>query len=130
MYLQNDWKVFEGLKANLGGRVYFFNNSKYLNFEPRISMSYKISPNFSIKSAYSIAHQFLHLILRNDISLPTDLWFPSSEIVKPQIGTQYNIGYFKNFKQNTYILYQQKLIIRIWIIYMNSRKEQVLVQIN
>ena len=36
------------------------------------------------------------------VSLPTDLWFPSSELVKPQIGIQYSAGYFRNFKKNKY----------------------------
>ena len=30
------------------------------------------------------------------------MWFPSTEIVKPQIGTQYSLGYFKNFFKNKY----------------------------
>ena len=38
----------------------------------------------------------------SSVSLPTDLWFPSTEVVKPQIGTQYSIGYFKNFFENRY----------------------------
>jgi hypothetical protein len=32
--------------------------------------------------------------------LPTDIWIPSTDIVKPQFGTQYSLGYFRNFKNN------------------------------
>ncbi|MCC7231570.1 MAG: TonB-dependent receptor, partial [Bacteroidia bacterium] len=36
------------------------------------------------------------------ISLPTDLWIPSSDRVKPQFGIQYAAGYFRNFLDNAY----------------------------
>jgi hypothetical protein len=104
MYIQNDWKIYENLKANLGGRVYFFNNSKYLNFEPRVSMSYDVLPFLSIKSAYSIAHQFLHLIVRNDISLPTDLWYPSTNKIEPSRSSQYVFGIESDFSDGEYLL--------------------------
>jgi len=32
--------------------------------------------------------------------LPTDVWVPSSERVKPQQGIQYALGYFKNFRND------------------------------
>jgi hypothetical protein len=35
-------------------------------------------------------------------TLPTDVWVPSSEIIKPQRGIQYALGYFKNFSENKY----------------------------
>ena len=34
------------------------------------------------------------------ISLPTDVWIPSTDLVKPQFGTQYSLGYYRNFMDN------------------------------
>ena len=56
----------------------------------------------SIKASYSQNYQYIHLASLSGISLPTDTWVPSSDRVKPQFGTQYALGYFKNFKNNTY----------------------------
>ncbi len=74
----------------------------YPGFEPRINARYLFANNSSIKAGFTHNYQYVHLASISSISLPTDLWFPSSEIVKPQIGTQYSIGYFRNFKENTY----------------------------
>jgi len=40
----------------------------------------------------ALADQFLHLIVRNDISLPTDVWFPSTGNVKPEAAQQGVLG--------------------------------------
>lgn len=74
----------------------------YDGFEPRISMRYLLPDKSSIKAGFAHNYQYVHLASISSVSLPTDLWFPSSELVKPQIGTQYSIGYFKNFKNNTF----------------------------
>jgi hypothetical protein len=74
----------------------------YTGWEPRLSLRYSLNNKSSIKAGFSHNYQYVHLASISSVSLPTDLWFPSSEIVKPQIGTQYNAGYFRNFKKNTY----------------------------
>ena len=51
---------------------------------------------------FSHNYQYIHLASISSISLPTDLWFPSTELVKPQIGTQYSMGYFRNFFDNNF----------------------------
>ena len=38
----------------------------------------------------------------SSVSLPTDLWVPSTEIVKPQYGRQFAFGVFKNLFDNTW----------------------------
>ena len=33
---------------------------------------------------------------------PTDLWIPSSNIVKPELADQISLGYYRNFNDNRY----------------------------
>ena len=47
-------------------------------------------------------YQYIHLASTSSVSLPTDLWVPSSTAIKPKFSRQYAIGYFKNFKENMY----------------------------
>jgi hypothetical protein len=91
-FVQDDWEIFPFWKANLGGRFYYFLTNEYLNIEPRVSTVFFLNDDLQINAAYSIAHQFLHLITRSDISLPTDLWYPSKDNIKPSKSEQYVIG--------------------------------------
>jgi len=74
----------------------------YPNIEPRFAVRYSVNESSSLKASYSQNYQYIHLASLSGISLPTDTWVPSSDRVKPQFGTQYALGYFKNFKNNTY----------------------------
>ena len=47
-------------------------------------------------------YQYLQVANLATVSLPTDLWIPSSEKIKPQQGIQYSLGYFRNFQDNTW----------------------------
>lgn len=74
----------------------------YPNIEPRFAVRYSLNESSSLKASYSQNYQYIHLASLSGISLPTDTWVPSSDRVKPQFGTQYALGYFKNFKNNNY----------------------------
>ncbi|MCY7410635.1 MAG: TonB-dependent receptor plug domain-containing protein, partial [Chitinophagales bacterium] len=74
----------------------------YTGFEPRLLMRYSLNNVSSIKASYTINNQYVHLVSNNGTTLPTDIWVPSSLVVKPQIGYQYSLGYFRNFKENEF----------------------------
>jgi len=104
LFFQDEWKVSSKLKTNIGGRFYYFKSKEYFKFEPRISASYSLTDDISIKGAVAIAHQFLHLMIRNDISLPTDLWYPSTKEVLPSRSTQYDLGMEARLGDNDFII--------------------------
>ena len=103
LYLQSESKFTDFLSANIGGRLYYFSTQKLLRFEPRISASYEITPDFILKGAFAIADQFLHLITRNDITLPTDLWYPSTKNILPSKSTQYVFGFDSYWFDQSYV---------------------------
>ncbi len=70
--------------------------------EPRFSMSYVISESNSIKAGYNRNFQYLHQLSNSTTSSPTDVWVPSSNNIKPQIGDQVALGYYQNLKKNKY----------------------------
>ncbi len=75
---------------------------RYNHVEPRLSMRYELNKVSSLKASYTQNYQYIHLASISSASLPTDVWVPSSDRVKPQFGTQYALGYFRNFKDNEY----------------------------
>lgn len=76
----------------------------YFNLEPRFSAAYVIDNNNSVKAAYTRSTQNLHLISSLTVAQPTDLWIPSSLIVKPEISDQFSVGYFRTLGNNAYEL--------------------------
>ena len=130
VYFQDEWDINEDLKINIGFRLsayqhigpftrYYKNpnsgatdsTTTYSNFEsiktyfgpePRFSARYLLPDKSSFKFGFAHNYQYIHLASVSSVSLPTDLWFPSTEKVKPQVGTQYSIGYFRNFLKNNY----------------------------
>ncbi len=103
-YLQDEWEILPLLTTNVGVRLYFFNKTKYFRAEPRFSFTYALSENLFLKAAAAVAHQFLHLIVRNDISLPTDLWYPSTSKINPSKSIQYIFGVESYFDKQAYLL--------------------------
>ncbi len=74
----------------------------YINPEPRFNATYLLNEVSSVKMSYDRNVQNMHLLSNSTSSNPTDLWIPSSNNVKPEIGDQYSIGYYRNFLNNKY----------------------------
>ncbi|HCX21259.1 MAG: hypothetical protein CMB80_06790 [Flammeovirgaceae bacterium] len=74
----------------------------YYNLEPRLALKYQLDPVSSVKASYNRMAQYLHLISNTTASNPLDLWMPTTNNLKPQIGHQIAVGYFRNFKDNAY----------------------------
>jgi hypothetical protein len=69
----------------------------YHGLEPRISFRYLTGDHSSIKGGYAYNYQFVHLTSLSAVSLPTDIWYPTTDIAKPEKGFQASLGYFQNF---------------------------------
>ena len=74
------------------------------NLEPRLAASYTINDDTSIKASYTRLVQYLHLLSNTSSPTPLDVWTPSGPFTKPQKLDQYALGFFKNFKDDTYTL--------------------------
>ncbi|MDR2009204.1 MAG: TonB-dependent receptor [Bacteroidales bacterium] len=69
----------------------------YHSIEPRVSIKVGLDKSSSIKASFMQNKQYIHLASLSASTLPTDLWVPCSDRLKPQMGRQYAIGYFRNF---------------------------------
>lgn len=131
IYVNDEWDITEKLRVNGGLRATYFAHvgpfnryvedpafedriidtipyktgekvQDFLNLEPRISLRYELNKNSSIKAAYTQNYQYIHIASFGSVSLPTDVWVPSTDKVKPQFAVQYALGYFRNFNDNMY----------------------------
>ncbi len=101
-YLQDEWVPSPIFTLNYGIRLYTFPRARYLKPEPRISLSYALSDRIFLKAAYAEGNQFLHLVVRNDVVLPTDMWFPSTPKIKPTFASQSILGFEWNSDDKEY----------------------------
>lgn len=128
-YLSDDWDINEKLKIHAGLRYSLFQHvgpfkrynednfgspadtvvydnfetvKFYHGLEPRLTARYVLRKNSSVKASFTQNYQYIHLASFASVSLPMDVWVPSSDKVKPQLARQYAAGYFKNFKDNTF----------------------------
>lgn len=73
---------------------------RYGNWEPRVSARLSTGPRSSVKAGWSINAQYVHLASLSATTTPTDVWVPSSDLVAPQTGRQWNAGYFMDLGAN------------------------------
>jgi CarboxypepD_reg-like domain/TonB-dependent Receptor Plug Domain len=121
LYVQDDWKLNPWIRVNLGLRGTLFQQTgpytsrisgetfsggevvkTYSSFEPRIFINTSLSPQASFKAGVTATTQYLHLVSNSASTLPADAWVSSTELVKPQKGWQYAVGYFQNLRNNEY----------------------------
>jgi outer membrane cobalamin receptor len=103
-YFQDDWEVTERLKVNAGvhfnGFSVLASNSQsetnYQSLQPRLSARYLLGNKNSIKWSYVQMVQYMHLLSNQTIGLPTDLWVPVTQNIRPQEAWQTAIGYAHN----------------------------------
>ena len=74
----------------------------YSSFEPRVSINLKISNTASVKASYNKMTQYIHLLSNTAASSSLDVWTPSTNNIKPEIGHSYVFGLFKNFRNNIF----------------------------
>lgn len=72
----------------------------YFGFEPRLSARFLLNDKSSIKAGFTYNNQYVHLASLSAVSLPTDIWYPSTDKARPQKGWQASLGYFRNFNDN------------------------------
>ncbi len=122
-YLSDNWKISPRLTLDLGVRLSAFEHigpyrsqktvpavdykkgekvKLYTGFEPRLGGKYTLDGVSSLKFGVTATTQYLHLVSNSTSSLPADVWVMSSELVEPQRGIQYALGYFRNFDDNNW----------------------------
>lgn len=129
LYLDNEQKINTRLSMYYGARLSTFSNigpydlktydasdevaatqsygpgklyHTWWGFEPRASATFLLDEHSSVKASYNRLYQYLHLLSNSTSGTPTDLWYPSTPLVRPEIGNQWALGYFRNFQDNTW----------------------------
>jgi len=74
----------------------------YHSPEPRLSVKYQFNSSTSAKISYSRNAQYISLISASAVQSPDDIWQISGKYIKPVSSNAVALGFYKNFKQNTF----------------------------
>lgn len=141
VYVQDEFDLSKKIKINIGLRGSYFaevgpyNQILYSPFEvpfdtvqfaaneiiadywgidPRLNFRFGINKLSSVKGGITFSNQYIHLVTNSSSTLPTDLWVPSSPLIKPQRGLQIAAGYFRNFHQDDYETSVEVYYKKLW----------------
>lgn len=65
--------------------------------EPRLNAKYSFNSTSAVQLSYGRTRQYVHLLSNSSVGMPTDVWVPSNNHIKPSYSNQYSIGYYLNY---------------------------------
>lgn len=94
LYAEDNMNVGERLSLNAGVHLsLFYTQGKgYLSAQPRLSARYRFDKDYSAKVSFTQMEQYVHQLSSSPISLPTDLWVPVTNHIRPMRSYQYAVG--------------------------------------
>jgi len=98
--INDRWLINTGLRTSMAfvkGRTYIFP-------EPRVAARYKLSDTQAIKLSYSRMAQYMNRISSSAITSPTDIWYPVTDVIRPQTSHQFSASWQRNFPEQSIFL--------------------------
>lgn len=97
VYAEDDWLLSNKFKVNLGVHASAFKAKAnwYGSVQPRAGLRYLLPGDIALKASYAQMAQYVHFLTNNSSTLPTDLWVPSTDKIKPMLSQQVAAGFAK-----------------------------------
>ena len=106
-YGEDEIRVNPQLKINAGlhASAFLVRGSTYASVQPRLSLWWGLTGATALKASYASMQQYVHLLPSiGGFSLPTDLWVPATDRVRPQKADQVALGLAKTLRDGLYEL--------------------------
>jgi len=93
-YIEDEIKLHKNLSINAGIRWAGFQTDEnfYHSIEPRISLSYLFSDDYSLKASYTRMQQYVHLLSNSGLGFPNDIWVSATDRTPPAVAHQWALG--------------------------------------
>ncbi|MGK0366322.1 MAG: hypothetical protein ACI85O_003395 [Saprospiraceae bacterium] len=101
-FVEDDFKIGSKLRINAGLHFSGFgvdDGKVYTSLQPRLGIRYLLPSNSSIKASFATMQQYVQFLTNENLSLPTDLWLPTTDRIQPQQSWQVAAGYAKTFRK-------------------------------
>lgn len=95
-YVENEIQIGP-IRANLGLHASAFRVQQqwYTSLQPRIGLHFGLNNTTALKASFATMRQYINLLSNERIGLPTDLWVPATDKIKPQDSWQTAVGLAK-----------------------------------
>ncbi|MFT6336384.1 MAG: hypothetical protein ACI86M_002843 [Saprospiraceae bacterium] len=96
-----NWQFYGGLhfaRFNVG-------STQYSNTQPRLSAIFKPGKRDRLTLSYTKMKQYVHLLVNPGIGLPSNLWVPSTDEIKPESADQVSLSYSRKLSESTNITF-------------------------
>ncbi len=106
-YVENEMRISPRFKTNVGVHVSIFwvGEQRYASVQPRVGVWFGLGESDALKASYAHMAQNIHLLTSgNGLSLPTDLWVPATNRIRPQSAHQVALGYARLLGRGRYEL--------------------------
>ena len=102
LYVEDDWNISKNMKVNAGLHFssFLLNEESYFSLQPRVSSRFLLPKDWSMKASFATMRQYINLLSFEGIGLPTDLWVPSTDKIKPQDSWQAAFGTAKTINDS------------------------------
>ncbi|MCF8360871.1 MAG: TonB-dependent receptor [Prolixibacteraceae bacterium] len=96
IFIEDDFKLFNNSKLKLGIRssVLYAADSACFSLEPRLSLSHRLSGDWSLRFGYSRNYQPLHTLVQTYGAYEKEIWLLADSHYKPQLADQVSGGIF------------------------------------
>ena len=100
VYAEDEWRLSPKLSANVGVHFSGFAAGKlYTSLQPRLALRYRADNGLAYKASFANMAQYINLLTSEALSLPTDLWVPTTERIAPQRSWQVAAGVAKVWRE-------------------------------
>lgn len=97
VYAEDEFHITPMLNINAGLRYTIFGKDEWFYaIEPRISLRWLATDNFSVKTAYTLMQQPIHIMGNNMQGFSGEIWLGSKSGLPPQKAKQVSTGFFGN----------------------------------
>lgn len=107
VYLQDQWRIFPGVMAELGARATNFTGDKgsLSAVDPRFALLVSPGGQTRLYGTVTSINQFIHPYRNSGVFLfyPSIFWYPSTDSVRPSTSLQMTLGFEKGLGNDVYL---------------------------
>ena len=105
VYLEDKIKATERIDVVVGLRSSLIRSRRknYFALLPSVVVNTELTEDHLLRLTFSRSNQFLHLLTTSGLGLPTDIWLPTTNRLRPESAWQFSSSFLSRFTEFGYL---------------------------